>query len=34
MSRVGRANINEWMGNCTPQIIIENYEITDTTYEF
>ena len=31
---LGRANINEWMGNCTPQIIIENYEITDTTYEF
>lgn len=31
---LGRANINEWMGSCTPQIIIENYEITDTTYEF
>ena len=24
---LGRANINEWMGNKTAQIIIENYEI-------
>lgn len=31
---LGRANINNWMGNITPQIIIENYEIIDTTYEF
>lgn len=31
---LGRANLNEWMGNITPQIIIENYEIIDTTYEF
>lgn len=31
---LGRANINEWMGNCTPQIIIENCEIKDTTYDF
>jgi single-stranded-DNA-specific exonuclease len=31
---LGRANINEWMGNKTAQIIIENYEIKDTTYEF
>ena len=31
---LGKANINEWMGNCTPQIIVENYEIKDTTYEF
>lgn len=31
---LGKANINEWMGNKTAQIIIENYEIKDTTYEF
>lgn len=31
---LGRANLNEWMGNVTSQIIIENYEIVDTTYEF
>lgn len=31
---LGRANLNEWMGNITPQIIIENYEIIDTTYDF
>lgn len=24
---VGRANINDWMGNCTPQIFIDNYEV-------
>ena len=31
---LGRANLNEWGGTITPQIIIENYEIIDTTYEF
>lgn len=31
---LGRANLNEWMGNITPQIIIENYQIIDTTYDF
>ena len=31
---LGKANINEWAGEQTPQIIIENYEIIDTTYEF
>ena len=25
---VGRCNQNEWMGNITPQIFIEDYEIT------
>lgn len=34
MTILGRANINEWMGNVTPQILIENYEIQDTTYDF
>ena len=24
---VGRANVNEWMGNQTPQIFVENYQI-------
>jgi len=27
MEVVGRMNLNEWMGNVTPQIFIENYEI-------
>lgn len=31
---LGKANLNEYMGNKTPQIFIENYEIKDTTYEF
>lgn len=31
---LGRANLNEYMGNRTPQIFIENYEICDTTYDF
>ncbi len=31
---LGKANLNEFMGNITPQIFIENYEICDTTYEF
>lgn len=31
---LGRANLNEYMGNRTPQILIENYEVCDTTYDF
>lgn len=31
---LGKANLNEWQGEITPQIIIENYEIIDTTYDF
>lgn len=26
---VGKANLNEWMGHCTSQIFIENYEIKE-----
>lgn len=31
---VGRPNLNEWMGNYTPQIFIENYQIKDGALEF
>lgn len=32
---IGRANINEWNGNTTPQIFIEDYEIVvDMPFEF
>lgn len=31
---VGRANLNEWMGNYTPQIFITNYQIDDGTLGF
>ena len=31
---VGRANLNEWMGNFTPQIFITNYQIDDNTLGF
>lgn len=31
---VGKANINEWMGKKTPQIIIENYEIKNDNWGF
>jgi len=31
---VGRANINEWMGQESPQIFIENYEVIDDLLEF
>lgn len=34
MNVVGRANINEWMGNETPQIFIEDWEIIDNLLEF
>ena len=31
---IGKANINSWMGNQIPQIIIENYEVEDYLLEF
>ena len=31
---VGRANLNEWMGNVTPQIIIEDYNFRNTLLDF
>ena len=31
---VGKANLNNWMGNITPQIFIENYEVVDNLLEF
>ena len=31
---VGRANLNEWMGNYTSQIFISNYQIEDNTLGF
>ena len=31
---VGRANLNEWMGNYTPQIFITNYQIEDGALGF
>ena len=31
---VGRANLNEWLGTCTPQIFISNYQIEDGTLGF
>lgn len=31
---VGRANLNEWGGNYTPQIFISNYQIDDNTLGF
>ena len=31
---VGRANLNEWMGNFTPQIFITNYQIEDGSLGF
>lgn len=34
MNVVGRANINEWMGNETAQIFIENWEVIDNLLEF
>lgn len=34
MNIVGRANLNNWMGNITPQIFIENYEVIDNLLEF
>lgn len=34
MEVVGRANLNCWMGNYTPQIFIENYELRDGRFSF
>lgn len=31
---VGKANLNNWGGRTTPQIIIENYELSDNKYGF
>lgn len=31
---IGRANINTFMGNTTPQFFIEDYEIRDSYYDF
>ena len=31
---VGKATVNEWMGRCTPQILIENYEVKDDEWGF
>ena len=31
---VGRANLNEWMGQYTPQIFISNYQVEDGTLGF
>lgn len=31
---IGRANVNEWMGNYTPQIFIDDYQIKDGALEF
>lgn len=31
---VGRANINEWMGRKTPQIMIKSYEIKNGDLAF
>lgn len=34
ISVVGKPNINEWMGNQSPQIMIEDYEVIDDLLEF
>ena len=31
---IGKCNVNNWMGNRTAQIFIENCEVKDITYEF
>ena len=31
---LGKANLNNWLGEITPQILIEDYEIKDTSYDF
>ena len=31
---VGRANLNEWMGNYTPQIFISNYQVENNALGF
>ena len=34
MTVYGKIKKNSWMGRVTPQILIEDYEFTDTTFEF
>ena len=34
ISIVGKPNINEWMGNRSPQIMIEDYEVIDNLLAF
>lgn len=34
MEVVGRANLNTWMGQVTPQIFIEDYEVSDGALGF
>ena len=31
---IGKCNVNNWMGNRTAQIFIENCDVKDITYEF
>lgn len=31
---VGRANINNWMGNTSPQLFIEDYEVVNSLFDF
>lgn len=31
---VGKANLNEWMGQYTPQIFINNYQVEDGALAF
>ena len=34
ISIVGKPNLNEWQGNITPQLFIEDYEVVDNLLEF
>ena len=34
MNVVGKCNANEWYGNVTPQIFIDEYEIIDSNKYF
>ena len=35
MNIIGRCNANEWAGNITPQVLIEDWEITgESKYDF
>jgi hypothetical protein len=31
---IGRANLNEWAGSITPQILIEDYNFRNTLLDF
>ena len=31
---LGKANLNNWMGNITPQLMIEDYEVKANTFDF